>query len=71
MRSIAGAIMVLGACICFAAGVLANALARVKGEEFFVMELSATLIFGIMGVVIVFAGFLDKKQQQGRPTDGL
>ena len=62
MKSIAGAIIVLGACICFAAGVLANAVARERGENLFVMGLSATLIFGIIGVVIVFAGMIDKKQ---------
>ncbi len=62
MRSIAGAIILLGASICFSAGLLGKALAKEAGESILGMAILAAIIFGVIGVVILFAGMLEKRE---------
>ena len=61
MRSIAGAIILLAAAICLAAGLLGEAIGKAGGDLFWRGAVAA-LIFGVIGLVIVFAGMLDKRE---------
>lgn len=62
MKSIAGAIIVLAGGICFAAGLLGEALGKDSRGNILTIGLVAALIFGVIGLVIVFAGMLEKRQ---------
>ena len=62
MRSIAGAIILLGASICFSAGLLGKALAKDAGESILGMGIIASVILGVIGVALVFAGLLEKRE---------
>jgi|GEM_PF-4190688 len=62
MRSIAGAIIVLAGGICFAAGLLGDALGKESRGNTFTEGLLAALILGVIGLVIVFAGMLEKRE---------
>jgi hypothetical protein len=61
MRSIAGAIIVLAASICLAASVLGEALGKERRDTVG-MGMMAALVLGVIGLVIVFAGMLEKRQ---------
>ena len=62
MRSIAGAIIVLAGGICFAAGLLGEALGKDSRGSSLTEGLVAAFIFGIIGLVIVFTGMVEKRE---------
>jgi hypothetical protein len=62
MRLLAGAIILLAASICFAAGLLAEGLRQDRHGDSTMMGEVGALIFGVIGVVVVFAGMLDKRE---------
>jgi len=62
VRSIAGAIVLLGASICFAAGLLGEALRHDRSDHPEMAGTMAALILGVIGLVLLFAGLLQKRE---------
>jgi hypothetical protein len=62
MRSLAGAIILLAASICFAAGLVSEGLRQDRRGDSTTMGTVAAVVLGVIGVVVVFAGMLDKRE---------
>ncbi len=60
MRTIAGAIILLAAAICFAAGLLAEAYGDRPTFGFFTLGVMATAVFFVLGVATLMIGLIKK-----------